>query len=147
MASEDRTFRTSRTLPYPPKAVYAAFESPDLLAAWWGPEGFTSTFANFDFKVGGKWNFVMHGPDGKNYPNENVFVALDPGRKVVIRHACAPYFTLTALLAQDADGTRLTWEQVFDDAETARAVAHVVVPANEQNLERLSRVLAKAGAT
>jgi hypothetical protein len=88
----------------------------------------------------------MHGPDGKNYPNQNVFQVLEPGRKVVIGHDCAPYFTWTATLPPTAGGTELTWEQVFDDSETAQAVRHVVVPANEQNLDRLSRALARASS-
>jgi uncharacterized protein YndB with AHSA1/START domain len=91
MAHEDRTFRTSRTLPHAPGTVYDAFASPDLLAAWWGPEGFTSTFEAFDFRETGLWAFVMHGPDGRDYPNRNLFLALEPGSKVVIRHDCAPW--------------------------------------------------------
>lgn len=146
MTNEDSTFRTSRTFASSPETVYAAFERPDLLCAWWGPDGFTNTFERFEFKVGGRWTFVMHGPDGKSYPNENVFLALEPGRKVVLRHDCAPYFTLTASLAPVGSGTQLTWEQVFDDAKVAQAVRHIVAPANEQNLDRLARVLAGAGA-
>lgn len=49
----DATFKTSRTLPHAPAAVYAAFASPSLLAAWWGPQGFTNTFEVFEFRVGG----------------------------------------------------------------------------------------------
>jgi uncharacterized protein YndB with AHSA1/START domain/GNAT superfamily N-acetyltransferase len=143
-ADDGRTFRTQRTLPFAPQAVYAAFEVPQRLAAWWGPEGFSNTFETFDFAVGGAWRFVMHGPDGRSYPNRNVFQALEPARRVVIRHDGPPYFTLTVLLAPADGGTRVQWEQVFDDAATAQAVAPVVVPANEQNLDRLARVLAAA---
>jgi uncharacterized protein YndB with AHSA1/START domain/GNAT superfamily N-acetyltransferase len=143
-ADDGRTFRTQRTLPFAPQAVYAAFEVPQRLAAWWGPEGFSNTFEIFDFAVGGAWRFVMHGPDGRSYPNRNVFQALEPARRVVIRHDGPPYFTLTVLLAPADGGTRVQWEQVFDDAATAQAVAPVVVPANEQNLDRLARVLAAA---
>jgi len=32
MSADDRTMCTSRTLPFSPMAVYAAFASPDLLA-------------------------------------------------------------------------------------------------------------------
>ncbi len=142
MSAEDRTMRTSRTLPFSPVAVYGAFASPDLLAAWWGPDGFTNTFEVFEFKVGGKWEFVMHGPDGKDYLNESVFVQLEPGSKVVIEHVCAPFFTLTISLAPVAEGTRVDWEQVFADATTAQAVKRIVGPANEQNLDRMTRVLA-----
>jgi uncharacterized protein YndB with AHSA1/START domain len=144
MPAEDRTFRTSRTVPATPEAIYRAFESPALLAAWWGPDGFANTFERFEFTAGGSWKFVMHGPDGKDYPNESRFVALEPGRRVVIRHDCAPYFTLTVLLVPVAAGTQLTWEQVFDDAGTAQAVRDIVIPANEQNLDRMTRVLATA---
>jgi uncharacterized protein YndB with AHSA1/START domain len=143
MAAEEKTFRTARTLHHSPEAVYNAFASPELLAAWWGPEGFSNTFEIFEFTVGGRWKFVMHGPDGTTYPNENVFLELEPSRKVVIRHDCTPYFTLTALLAQVPGGTQLTWEQDFDDAKTAQAVKHIVVPANEQNLDRMTQVLSK----
>lgn len=143
----DRIMQTARTLPYPPQAVYDAFASAQILASWWGPDGFTNTFETFDFRVGGQWVFTMHGPDGTNYPNRSYFAALDPARQVVIRHDCAPYFTLTVSLSPVAGGTRLTWEQAFDDAETARAVKARVGQANEQNLDRLTRALAGATAT
>ncbi len=146
MSTDSATFRTSRTLPFPTGAVYSAFASPDLLAAWWGPEGFTNTFEVFEFQVGGHWVFIMHGPDGAHYAIRNRFDAIDPGNKIVIRHDCAPHFTLTARLTEVPGGTRVVWEQVFDELDTARAVAHVVVPANEQNLDRLTRVLAAAHA-
>lgn len=139
----DRTFATERTLPFPPAAVYDAFASAAVLASWWGPAGFTNTFDTFDFRVGGRWVFTMHGPDGTAYPNTSVFAVLEPARRLVVRHDCAPHFTLTVRLVAVEGGTRLTWEQVFDDVATARAVESVVVPANEQNLDRLTRALAR----
>lgn len=138
---DQRVMTTSRTLPASPEAVYGAFATPELLAAWWGPEGFTNTFEAFEFRAGGAWTFVMHGPDGRNHPNRNVFVALEPGARLVIRHDCVPFFTLTVRMAAVEGGTRLQWEQAFDDAGTAQAVRDIVVAANEQNLDRLTRVL------
>jgi uncharacterized protein YndB with AHSA1/START domain len=72
------------------------------------------------------------------------FASPEAGRTVVIRHDCAPYFTLTVRLAPAEGGTRLTWEQVFDDATFAANVRHIVVPANEQNIDRMTRALARA---
>lgn len=143
MTDDDRIFRTERTLPYPALAVYEAFASAETLASWWGPDGFTNTFEIFEFAAGGRWKFVMHGPDGKHYPNTSVFVVLEPAEKIVIRHDCPPYFTLTVRLTSVGGGTRLTWEQAFDDSETARAVSSIVQPANEQNLDRLTNALAR----
>mgnify|MGYP000700494858 CR=1 FL=1 len=54
---------------------------------------------------------------------------------LVLRHDGPPYFTLSVDLQAEPGGTRVTWEQVFDDAATARAVRTIVEPANEQNLD------------
>lgn len=138
---KDTTLYTSRVLRHRPDAVYQAFADAGQLAAWWGPEGFTNEFEIFEFKPGGHWKFVMQGPDGTRHPNDSRFVALEPGRLVVIRHDCAPFFTLTVRLAPAPDGTLLVWEQAFDDAKVAEALAFVA-PFNEQNLDRLERSLA-----
>lgn len=139
----ERTLSTSRTLPHSAAAIYAAFASPVVLATWWGPEGFTNTFEVFEFKPGGRWKFVMHSADGKNYANESLFAALEPDAKVVIEHIAHPHYTLTVSLDPVESGTRLTWEQTFKDSKTAHGLRHIVEPANEQNLDRLARALGK----
>ena len=138
----DQIFRTERTLPFSPQVVYNAFSSAELLATWWGPEGFTNAFETFEFQVGGRWKFVMVGPDGARYPNQNIFTALEPASCVVIRHDCEPFFTLTVQLREVAGGTHVLWQQAFDDKHVAQAVKAMVEPANEQNLDRLTHVLA-----
>ena len=142
--TEDRTTRTSRTLPFSPKEIYGAFASADLLASWWGPEGFSNTFEVFEFTAGGRWKFVMHGPDGNSYSNESFFEELVPDAKIVIHHDCPPSFKLTVDLTPVSDGTHLTWVQVFEDAATAQAVKQRAGSANEQNIDRLIHVLTEA---
>lgn len=141
MRHDERTLSTSRTLPFTPQAIYGAFAAPELLARWWGPAGFTNTFETFEFRPGGRWTFVMHGPDGTDYANSNRFESLEPDRRVVVRHDGQPFFTLTISLTPVGGGTLLEWDQTFDDAQTADAVRHRVDPANEQNLDRLTWVL------
>ena len=141
-APEPTVFRTQRRLSHPPGAVYAAFSDAERLARWWGPEGFTNAFQTFEFRPGGRWEFVMRGPDGARYPNACVFRALTPSALVVIEHVVPPHFTLTVTLAPDRDGTLLTWAQAFPDAAVAARVRSIVEPANEQNLDRLGAVLA-----
>lgn len=136
-------FKTTRELPATPAKVFAAIQDPVRLAKWWGPDGFTNTFDRCEFKPGGKWSFVMIGPDGKTYPNESVFAAIEPDRRVVIRHVSPPCFVLTVSLQATAAGTLVTWEQVFDDPAVAKAVSPIVTPANEQNLDRLTAEVAR----
>lgn len=142
----NKVLSTSRTLPFSAEAIYGAFASSQLLASWWGPDGFTNTFDRFEFRPEGQWLFTMHGPDGKSYFNTSKFVSLEPGKLVVIRHDCAPYFTLSVELTEVVGGTHLTWNQEFDDAETAQAVKARVGSANEENLDRLTRALAASAS-
>ncbi len=132
-----KTFKTSRYFPTLPEHIFAAFIDPERLAKWWGPSGFSNTFSQFQFKIGGKWSFVMHGPDGKNYSNEAEFIDIVLNEKVVIRHHSQPNFTLTIQITSSAEGSLVHWIQEFDDDEVAKSVAHIVEPSNEQNLDRL----------
>jgi uncharacterized protein YndB with AHSA1/START domain len=142
----DRTLLTTRLISATPEQVYAAFIAPERLARWWGPNGFRSTFQVFEPRPGGTWRFVMHGPNGADYPNHSVFEALVPGERVVIRHVSGPRFTLTVTLAAEAAGTRLTWQQSFDSESEFEAVRGFAVPSNEENLERLEAELARMSA-
>lgn len=131
------TFETSRDISALPESIFAAFVDPERFARWWGPAGFSNTFNQFQFEIGGKWSFIMHGPDGKNYTNESEFVDIVPNEKVVIRHHSQPNFTLKIAIKNSAKGSLVHWVQEFDNDEVANKVAHIVEPSNEQNLDRL----------
>lgn len=132
------TFNTSLEIPATAEQVFSAIRNPERLARWWGPDGFTNTFEVCDFTAGGRWSLVMHGPDGRSYPNESVFEEIEPLRKVVVQHASKPKYRLTITLTPSEAGTVVSWSQAFENPEVARGIAHIVVPANEQNLRRLS---------
>ena len=132
------TFSASREVPATVEQVFAAISHPERLSRWWGPAGFTNTFSVCEFKNGGRWSFIMHGPDGRNYPNESVFVEIEPPRKVVVQHVSGPKYRLTIVSAPSAAGTVVSWSQAFESSDVAGRIKHIVVPANEQNLDRLS---------
>lgn len=145
-STADREFVHSRLIDAPQARVFQAFADPSQLARWWGPDGFTSTFKLFDLRPGGFWRFVMHGPDGTDYPNENVFVEVAAPERVVIEHpAQSHHFVLTITFAAQGDKTRVGWRQVFDTAEHRERVAEVVAKANEQNLSRLAAEVRNVG--
>ena len=140
------TFQTSREIPASPDEVFGAFSDPQRLARWWGPAGFTNTFNVCEFEPGGRWSFVMHGPNGAKYPNESVFAEVEPPGKVIVQHVSEPKYRLTITLAPSPGGTSVSWVQVFEKAEVASRIKHIVVPANEQNLDRLSAEVLKKQA-
>ena len=143
MSDADVELSTSRVVDASPADVLAAFRDPVRLARWWGPSGFTNTFEEFDFRPGGRWRFVMHGPEGGDYRNESVFAEVGPTR-VVVDHESPPKFRLTVTL--DADGprrTRVGWTQRFPTREQRDRIAKFAAAANEQNLDRLEALVAE----
>jgi len=135
-----KTIGTTRIVPFTLQEIFHVFEDPEILARWWGPEGFTNTFTEFEFRPDGKWSFVMHGPDGANYPNEWIFRTTDVGL-IVIEHFTDHHFMLTMMFMAREGGTHIFWTQEFDDAEVAEKLRPFCEPGNEQNLDRLEAVL------
>ena len=146
VSSADSAVSTERIFSATPREVFAAFEQPVRLAQWWGPEGFTNTFEQFEFKPEGRWVFTMHSPDGANYPNENVFREIQPDSRIVIEHIFEPWFRLTVTLTAHEDKTHLSWLQEFASAEVAAKVRDRCGTANEQVLDRLEALLAQGNA-
>jgi uncharacterized protein YndB with AHSA1/START domain len=135
------TLLNERVLSASPQEIFAAFEHPDRLARWWGPKDFTNTFEKFEFTPGGRWDLVMHGPNGANYPNENVFREIQPYTRIVIEHVAKPCYRLTVTLTARGDQTHLAWLQEFASPEFAAKMRSFCQTANEQNLDRLEVIL------
>jgi uncharacterized protein YndB with AHSA1/START domain len=142
----DAAVRNERVFASDARTVFAAFEQPDRLARWWGPSGFTSTFDRFEFRPGGRWIFVMHGPNGASYPNESVFREIEPDSRIVIEHVVEPWFMLTVTLTPRGDETHLAWIQEFESPDFAAKMRRLSETANEQNLDRLQSLLASERA-
>lgn len=113
----DRLFDAPREL------VFSAFTDPKHLAQWWGPNGFTTTTQSFDFRTGGVWRFVMHGPDGRDYQNRITYEEIIRPERIVYRHDggedVEPVQFSQALTFEDLGGrrTRLRWHGRFPSAE------------------------------
>ncbi|MCA9052756.1 MAG: SRPBCC domain-containing protein [Planctomycetaceae bacterium] len=129
---------TRRDLPYSRAQVYAAFADPQRLARWWGPDWFTNTIQHFDFRPGGEWRFIMHGPDGKNYDNHIIFESLVAPAQIAFHHVSAPRFhTTISLIELSPTATHFHWVMQFETPEVRESLASLCIPANEQNLDRL----------
>jgi uncharacterized protein YndB with AHSA1/START domain len=132
------TLNTFRAISAGAEEIFAAFSDSDRLARWWGPAGFTNTFHTFEFKIGGRWIYTMHGPNGKDYPNECVFRVIEPSKKIVIEHVVLPLYTLTVTFKELEGITTVTWDQHFENQVFATKMNGFLQTANEQNLERLA---------
>lgn len=137
----NREIISTRTIDAPPQRVFNAIRDPKQLAQWWGPKGFTNTFEVFEFRPGGQWRFVMHGPDGTNYQNECTFAEIEEPGRVVIDHVSQPHFLMTISLENQSGKTHITWRMRFDTAEVCAAVRTICTEGNQQNFDRLEAML------
>jgi uncharacterized protein YndB with AHSA1/START domain len=135
---------SSRRLDAPRAAVFGAFTDPDVLARWWGPQGFTNRFDVFDLRPGGAWRFTMCAPDGSEHGMVKSFEEVVPLERIVVRHLEPPQhrFLMTMLFSEEAGGTRLTWQVLFEEPEEAERVRELFLQGNEQNFDRLAAELA-----
>lgn len=138
----DREIVNERLIQAPRERVFQAFTNPHVLARWWGPKGFTNTFEECDVRPGGSWRFTMHGPQGVDLRNHNVFLEVQAPERIVIQHLQPVHdFTLTVTLAEQGNATRLTWRMRFATAEEHARMKAFIHDANEQNLDRLEAQL------
>lgn len=132
----------TRVFPFTRERVFTAWSDPDILARWFGPKGFTNTIHLFTFRNGGPWKLTMHGPDGTDYHNENIFLEIIRPGKIVYRHLEPVHtFTSTVLFEENAGSTRLVLSMVFDQHQEYEKVKDFIQAANEENFDRLENVL------
>src|SRR5258708_29238620 len=61
----EREIVMTRVCNAPRQMIYDAWTKPELLKRWFGPRGWSLVVCEIDLRVGGKWRFVLRGPDGK----------------------------------------------------------------------------------
>ena len=100
----------SRLFDAPRDLVFEAWTKPEYLAEWWGPNGFSLTTHAFEFKPGGVWRFVMHGPDGRDYQNRVTFDDIVRPERIAYHHGggddVEPVQFRTIATFEDEGGTR-----------------------------------------
>lgn len=124
--------------------LFLAWSNPEYLKNWWGPMGFTNTFNEFDFRVGGKWSFVMHAPDKGNYANECEFIKIESPSIIAWKRYSKPIFQVVATFDEVFENqTKLVFKMLFSSANECRKVKVFAVEKNEENFDRLEKELLK----
>ena len=124
--------------------MFKAWAEAERLKTWWGPAGFTNTFHEFDFQVGGQWRFTMHGPDKGNYENHCEFVQIVPPKLIAWKRHSKPLFQILATFEEQTLGqTLLTFKMLFESAEESEKIRRFAVEKNEENFDKLALVLAQ----
>jgi uncharacterized protein YndB with AHSA1/START domain len=140
----EREIIIERIINAPRTLVWEAFTTQEHLEKWWGPNGFTTSTIEFDFRTGGRWHHIMHGPDGVDYPNETVYTEIVPYERIAYRNGGdAEGVTIefeTTVSFTDIDGkTKITLHHIFADPKVMEYVVtkHGAIEGGKQHLARL----------
>jgi len=146
----EREIVVSRVIDGPRTVVFEAFTDARRLGQWWGPDGFTTTTHVFEFRVGGVWDYTMHGPDGVDYPNWIEWREILPPERIVALHGARaddPEAFVSTFTFVERDGaTELTLRSVFPSKAVRDQVVeefHAIGGA-EQTLDRLAGYIESA---
>lgn len=133
--------QNTRTLQYSHPSIYSAFSDPDLLKQRWWPEGFTNIFDVYQFQEWGDRIFTMIWPDSKEYPNISKFIEIKKD-SIYLEHSNSPHFFLkiefTSLWQEE---TKISRNMKFIDTEINEQLKSFLHISNEQNFDRLEKVL------
>ena len=141
-SNADCEIYSSRVLNAPVEIAYQAFANPLHLQKWWGPEGFTNTFHEFNLRPEGMWVLTMHGPEKGHYENASVFKTVDPPRLITWTRITQPIFTMeVAFQSISGSKTSISFRMIFDTAEACEKIKRFAGPKNEENFDRLEREL------
>ncbi|MCB0820303.1 MAG: SRPBCC domain-containing protein [Bacteroidetes bacterium] len=136
----NREIISSRILHASVAQVYEAFENPNHLKNWWGPEGFTNTIHEFDLNPGGIWKLTMHGREKGNYENLSVFNTVIPNKLVSWTRKSQPLFDMEITFESiNEDTTKISFKMIFATADECEKMKKYVEPKNEENFDRLER--------
>lgn len=121
--------------------LYDLFSMPDFLKKWWGPEGFTNTFHEFDLRPEGKW-LTMHGPDSVNYENSAIFNTVKPLEMVSWTRLSQPLFNMeVGFKKMSQTRSKISFRMIFKTSEDCDNIKAYVLPKNEENFDRLEKLI------
>jgi uncharacterized protein YndB with AHSA1/START domain len=125
--SDPKVMVGTRLLDAPRQLVWSVWTDPKHLSQWWGPNGFRTTTSAFEFKAGGVWRFVMHGPNGRDYQNRITFDEIVKPERIAYHHGgdddVEPVQFRTVVTFDDLGAkTRVTLRGVFPSAEERKRV-------------------------
>ncbi len=149
VAPGEPTIVITRTVDAPRALVWKAWTDPEHIAHWWGPNGFTNTIHSMDVKPGGEWRFIMHGPDGTNYPTRVVYREVVKPERLVYDlsgegEGDMHTFRATVTFAEHEGKTQIRMASRFPSvAERDAVLKFGAVEGGEQTLDRLAAYLPK----
>jgi len=106
----DREILIERTFDAPRGLVYEALTKPEHVARWYGPRAMTLQVCEIDFRVGGRWRYVVRDPAGNDYGFSGEYREIVPPERIVTTegYEAMPGHEYVATVTLDEQGGKIT---------------------------------------
>lgn len=140
----EETLVIDRVFDAPRELVWKAWTEPEMIKKWWGPEGFSAPSIKVDLRVGGKYIFAMHGPEGSQWDRDmysaGVYREIVPYEKLVV----TDYFSdkdgnmiAPSTEGQDEDfPSETTVTVLFEEIDEGRTKLSIIYPMPESEAQK-----------
>lgn len=81
--TNNRTITIKRTFNAPIALVWEAWTQAEHIAEWWSPKGIQTKVVTHDFKIGGKWKYIMPMPNGQEFIAEGQYIEIVAFEKII----------------------------------------------------------------
>jgi uncharacterized protein YndB with AHSA1/START domain len=144
----EREIVLTRVFDAPRPLVFDAFTKPELLKRWFGPRGWSLAVCEVDLRVGGRWRFVLRGPDGATMGMGGVYREIVPPERDVHTEAFDDYpgeSLVTGVFDEEGGKTTLTATILYPSREVRDAVIESGMEHGAaESYDRLAEYLASA---
>ncbi|AKR56273.1 ATPase [Devosia sp. H5989] len=144
----ERELAITRQFDAPRDLVFLCYSRPELIRRWLGPPDWTMPTCEMDFRVGGKWRFVLRSPDGFEMGSGGVYREIVSPERIVNTETYDMDWTggeaiATVSLVENADGTTTATTTVLYSSREARdgAAASPMAEGMEVSFKRLDELL------
>lgn len=74
----------------PRDKLFRCYADPTLLQRWFAPKPWTITRVDVDLRPGGRFDFTMRSPEGEDFPQSGIVLAVEPDARLVTTDAITP---------------------------------------------------------
>lgn len=142
---------TTREFDAPVAAVFAAHRDPEVVRRWLGPDGYVTELPVWEFRTGGRYQFVQRNPAGEEFRFNGVRHRVEDDRRIVQTFEFEGFpdvVSLETLEFVDLGGgrTRLVGRSVFPTVQARDGmVASGMERGMSEGFARLDAILAGRG--
>ena len=121
----DREIEITRVFDAPRELVFDALTNPEHLPHWFGLRAWTLPVCEIDLRPGGKWRYVMRGPDGQEMGMSGVYREIERPERLVYTESFDDYpgeTINTGVLTEEDGKTTFTATVLYESKEHRDAV-------------------------